>query len=154
MAVGMVWSPRSCPLKPACNVGEAMGPRGSSLWGGDPWQRTAVRAGWGHPCCWRSRGFPLPPHSAVLLYPRARHSQLVTVMNVCYPNLIMCCFGLDSNRNHRSSLLMQMDFERGPDCLRSNQCVPLMLAKLDVEVSRTHLLLGRGRKLPSSPGKA
>lgn len=29
----------------------------------------------------------------------------------------------------------------------------LMLAKLDVEVSRTHVL-GRGRKLPCFPGKA
>lgn len=60
----------------------------------------------------------LPPSIAQhCRIPRARHGQLVTVMNVYYPNLIMCCFGLDSNRNHRGSLLMQMDFDRGLDCL-------------------------------------
>lgn len=62
--------------------------------------------------------FPPAPAAQRCCIPRARHSQLVTVMNVYYPNLIICRFGLVSNRNHRNSLLMQMDFERGPDCLQ------------------------------------
>lgn len=76
-----------------------------------------MRAGWGHPCCWRSRGFFSPTIAQRCCIPRTHHSQLVTVTNVYYPDLIMCHFGLNSNRNHSDSLLTQVDCDRGLDCL-------------------------------------
>lgn len=57
MRVGTVWLPHPCPLKPACSASKAMVPVGAVHGVGDSWQRTVMRAGWGHPCCWRSCGF-------------------------------------------------------------------------------------------------
>lgn len=76
---------------------------------------TAMRTGWCYPCCWKSHGFP--PPSPQQLYPPST-PPVHAGMNVCYPSVIMSRFSPCSNRNHRSSFLVQVEFERGPDCVQ------------------------------------
>lgn len=91
---------------------------------------------------------PPAPVAQCCCIPHTHHGQFVMVTNVYYSDLIMCHFGPDSNRNHSDSLLTQMDCDRGLDCLWGRQHGQLMLAKLVVEVCRTHVLLGKGQKAP------